>query len=586
MGVEKLNELNAAQEPARELLRELGYTYVPREMLAAERDRERDALLRGRLKDALLRLNLWLNDDGAERAIFRVQHVDAVGIGRNKLIHEYLTYGLPLDVDERSGRQTRTVRSAATLGELQSKRSAAVQLAGRDGAAGRNRLRGSTRAAAPAHPQAYGGVLGGAGAAAAGLPVAARAAQGDWCAAYTLGRWRWTPIAWPNPAVVRVEQMGGSAMLSAAPRRAVASSLLGALLPAMSACGSAASSPGARAPAAGDAPAGAAGPGAAATPAPLRDVRTSFPSAAASFAPLWAAYEYGLFAQHGLRAAEPVMISGGPANAQTLSARELDASYTAFSPMVGAIAGGAPLKVVASFGRGFSFALFAKPGSGVTTVQDMRGRRAGVSRVGSESYTVIRNWARAAGLRDDDITYVNAGTVAERLVAMEAGAIDLMPLDPPVVVVAEKRGFVLVADLTREPLPWQRESLTLHESTLRDDPPFAAVITRAISEAAYLIRSDRERFDAVVGKWIRQDDPDALGAAYRAALNGWIGRGRPDPADVRAVQESVDEEVAGAASQPYSHFVDLRVLDRLEQEGFFERLERQYPLPAGALSGR
>ena len=33
----KLNELNSAENPAHKLLERLGYTYVPREALAAER---------------------------------------------------------------------------------------------------------------------------------------------------------------------------------------------------------------------------------------------------------------------------------------------------------------------------------------------------------------------------------------------------------------------------------------------------------------------------------------------------------------------------------------------------------------------
>ena len=33
----KLNELNSAENPARELLERLGYEYAPRETLAAER---------------------------------------------------------------------------------------------------------------------------------------------------------------------------------------------------------------------------------------------------------------------------------------------------------------------------------------------------------------------------------------------------------------------------------------------------------------------------------------------------------------------------------------------------------------------
>ena len=49
----KLNEYNHAEEPARVLLEKLGWTYVPREALAAERGDEREVLLKGRLRAAL-----------------------------------------------------------------------------------------------------------------------------------------------------------------------------------------------------------------------------------------------------------------------------------------------------------------------------------------------------------------------------------------------------------------------------------------------------------------------------------------------------------------------------------------------------
>jgi len=45
---DKVNELNEAELPAVELLRRLGYTYVPRDLLAPERDNERE--LKGRLR--------------------------------------------------------------------------------------------------------------------------------------------------------------------------------------------------------------------------------------------------------------------------------------------------------------------------------------------------------------------------------------------------------------------------------------------------------------------------------------------------------------------------------------------------------
>lgn len=107
---DKLVELSHAEEPARQLLERLGYTFVPREALAVERAHEREVLLKARLTRALLRLNEWMTGEQAQRVIFELEHVNATGMARNQAVHEYLTYGLPLDVDAPAGRQTRIVR--------------------------------------------------------------------------------------------------------------------------------------------------------------------------------------------------------------------------------------------------------------------------------------------------------------------------------------------------------------------------------------------------------------------------------------------------------------------------------------------
>ena len=99
-----VNELHEAELPARDLLVKLGYAFVSREILDAERDGYRAVLLDGRLREALKRLNPWMNDDHVTRAIFNLRNVPATGMARNQAIHEYLTYGMPLDIDEPSGR--------------------------------------------------------------------------------------------------------------------------------------------------------------------------------------------------------------------------------------------------------------------------------------------------------------------------------------------------------------------------------------------------------------------------------------------------------------------------------------------------
>ena len=72
----KLNELNHAEDPARQLLERLGWTYVPRASLAEERE----VLLKGRLRAALLRLNEWLTEVQADRVIFELENINATGM--------------------------------------------------------------------------------------------------------------------------------------------------------------------------------------------------------------------------------------------------------------------------------------------------------------------------------------------------------------------------------------------------------------------------------------------------------------------------------------------------------------------------
>ncbi len=109
-GTDRLDELSHAENPARELLEKLGWTYVPREVLAAERDDEREVLLKERLRRALLRLNEWMTKSQANWVISELEHTEGSGITRNQRVHEDLIYGKPVSTPTASGRQSRIAR--------------------------------------------------------------------------------------------------------------------------------------------------------------------------------------------------------------------------------------------------------------------------------------------------------------------------------------------------------------------------------------------------------------------------------------------------------------------------------------------
>ena len=76
-------------------------------------------LLKERLQAALMRLNQWMTEEQAERVIFELEHVNATGMARNQILHEYLTYGMLLRVvgASRSALTQRSLLRLQTPGE-------------------------------------------------------------------------------------------------------------------------------------------------------------------------------------------------------------------------------------------------------------------------------------------------------------------------------------------------------------------------------------------------------------------------------------------------------------------------------------
>ena len=105
------SELQLAENPAVELLKSLGYTYVTPEALEPERTSFKEPILTDRLAAALKRLNPWLSDTNVTRAIKAVTQVPAAGLAEaNETLYTSLTYGIALEQDRGDGRKSHTVR--------------------------------------------------------------------------------------------------------------------------------------------------------------------------------------------------------------------------------------------------------------------------------------------------------------------------------------------------------------------------------------------------------------------------------------------------------------------------------------------
>src|SRR5712672_1167821 len=142
-----------------------------------------------------------------------------------------------------------------------------------------------------------------------------------------------------------------------------------------------------------------------------------------SFVPLDVGVRSGIFTRHGL----DVEISnfGGDARLQqAMAADGVDISLGS-GPGLAFIVKGSPVKGIAAMaGPPLLFALVVRNDDSVKTVDDLKGRKIGVSTVGSVTSWIISEVSRQRGWGFDGITQVPIGENAARVAAVRSKALD------------------------------------------------------------------------------------------------------------------------------------------------------------------
>ncbi|MFH0796155.1 MAG: type I restriction endonuclease, partial [Candidatus Omnitrophota bacterium] len=113
----KFNEDTLSETPALEQLRRLQYDYLNGDALDpelkedGERSSRREVVLTARLRKKLAELNPRLTEDGINKAVRRVTHIQAESLMEaNRTFHRDLIAGISLDQDIGARRQKQTVR--------------------------------------------------------------------------------------------------------------------------------------------------------------------------------------------------------------------------------------------------------------------------------------------------------------------------------------------------------------------------------------------------------------------------------------------------------------------------------------------
>ena len=175
---------------------------------------------------------------------------------------------------------------------------------------------------------------------------------------------------------------------------------------------------------------------------PLEILNASYASVTGSRIPLWIAKDAGLFEKYGLHV-NLVVIAAGSAAIGALAGGDVEVLGAPGTTTMVSAANGLPVAIIGTFGPG-SWKLVAH--SGITSVQELRGKTVGISRLGTGIEFATRRALLKLGFtpgKDINILATGLAESSKRIMVMLQGKIDATLVSPDNMYEAETKGWKL-----------------------------------------------------------------------------------------------------------------------------------------------
>lgn len=199
------------------------------------------------------------------------------------------------------------------------------------------------------------------------------------------------------------------------------------------------------------------------------------------------AKEKGYYRDEGLEP-EIILVSSGVAN-QALIGGSVEFSTQAGTALP-AVLRGAPIRFLFFGYQRPAYSVYSR--KHIYEIRDLRGKKVGVSNIGSSSDFLLREVLKRHGLDGGrDVVIVATGTNPTRYAALETGSVDATMLLPPFTFQADQAGFRELASFIKEDLITLASAVGVREEQLKSEPMLVEKFLRATLKGYLYVRANR-----------------------------------------------------------------------------------------------
>jgi NitT/TauT family transport system substrate-binding protein len=281
---------------------------------------------------------------------------------------------------------------------------------------------------------------------------------------------------------------------------------------------------------------------------------------------LWTAYEAGYFRDEQLTV-ELTHIPSSSRVIPAIVAGEVQFSTLDGLTLVQAGVSGADVKSVLGVTNRLVFSVLAS--SKIQSPQDLKGKKLGITRIGSSTHTAALQALKLWGFEVKDVTLIQLSEVPAILAGLEAGQIDAGVVSPPTNVRAKKAGFKELVNLAVSGPDYPSVTIGTKGSYLTANPDVMQRFVRAYSRGVQRFKSDRKFGEQSINRYLQLDDKAVLADTYDE-----FSKYLADPPLIKGLETVISElgatDSRAVGARP-EQFIDLTAVKALDSSGFYKK---------------
>ena len=298
-------------------------------------------------------------------------------------------------------------------------------------------------------------------------------------------------------------------------------------------------------------------------------IKLGFAALSASQAAAWMAKEGGYLSKYGIEA--ELVYTPAITATQALIAGEIQLAQVTGVSSAGAILAGANLRIVASSLNKLVGSIYALPE--IKTPEQLKGKRVGISRFGALGDMGVSIFLERFGLkRGTDVAVIQLGGLPEIVTALERGLVQAGFASPPQTSRARRLGMRELFDLDTLGVELQQTCIVVTSKYLRERRPVVKSFVQAYAEGLHRFLTDRDFSIQVMKKYLRVDEKDLLDDAYAFYSQRFQKIPYPTLKGMKFILDGMGERQPQAKKAAPESFVDLSLVQEIEQSGFFKQL--------------